>query len=179
MQFNSTDLEDGNPAKGIADGVGPGTGTWRLELESDADIEVRSYLRTTQDGFLTPMDGAVPRIGNVHRVAFFNPGKNVNQESRLRIVNPGPMDATVTIGGLDDEGQAAEAEVQTTVAAGHTVEIPSADLESGEGLTGALGEREGKWAANGQGRSAGDRTESAGDANRASDQSFRCPGATS
>lgn len=145
VQFNSTDLEDGNPAKGIADGVGPGTGTWRLELESDADIEVRSYLRTTQDGFLTPMDGAVPRIGNVHHVAFFNPGKNVNQESRLRIVNPGPMDATVTIVGLDDEGQAAEAEVQTTVAAGHTVEISSGDLESGDGLTGALGEGEGKW----------------------------------
>ena len=145
VQFNSVDLEDGNPTKGIAEGVGSGTGAWRLELESEADIEVRSYLRTTQDGFLTPMDGAVPRIGNVHRVAFFNPRKNVEQVSRLRIVNPGPEDATVTIGGLDDTGQAAEAQVQTTVAAGHTVEIPSADLESGEGLTGALGDGEGKW----------------------------------
>lgn len=145
VQFNSTDLEDGDSAKGIADGVGSGTGTWRLELESEADIEVRSYLRTTQDGFLTPMDGAVPRIGNTHRVAFFNPAANVDQVSRLRIVNPGPADATVIIGGLDDTGQAAEAEVRTTVAAGHTVEIPATDLESGEGLTGALGDGEGKW----------------------------------
>ena len=145
VQFNSADLEDGNSAKGIADGVGPGAGTWRLELDSEADIEVRSYLRTRQDGFLTPMDGAVPRIGNVHRVAFFNPGSNNEQVSRLRIANPGPMDATVTIGGMDDEGQAAEAEVQTTVAAGHTVEISSGDLESGDGLTGALAEGEGKW----------------------------------
>ena len=145
VQFNSDDLEGGNAAKGFADGVGPGTGTWRLELESEADIEVRSYLRTTRDGFLTPMDGAVPRIGNVHRVAFFNPAKNVDQVSRLRIVNRGPEDATVTIGGLDDAGLAVEAEVQTTVAAGHTVDIPSADLENGDGLTGALGEGEGKW----------------------------------
>ena len=145
VQFNSDDLEDGNPAKGVAAGVGPGTGTWRLELVSDADIEVRSYLRTRRDGFLTPMDGAAPRIGNMHRVAFFNPGSNVEQVSRLRIVNPGPEDATLTIGGLDDAGQAAEAQVRTMVAAGHTVEIPAADLESGKALTGALGDGEGKW----------------------------------
>jgi len=120
-------------------------GTWRLELESDADIEVRSYLRIRSDGFLTPMTGAVPRIGNVHRVAFFNPGSNTEQISVLRIVNAGPDDATVTIEGLDDEGQPGDAPVQTTVAARRTMEFPAADLESGAGLAGALGDGEGKW----------------------------------
>ena len=145
VQFNSIDLEDGNPDKGIVDGVGKGTGTWRLELESDADIEVRSYLRTRRDGFLTPMAGAAPRIGNVHRVAFFNPGSNVEQVSVLRIVNAGPDDASVTVGGVDDAGRPADGQVQTTVAAGRTIEIPAVDLESGAGLDGALGDGEGKW----------------------------------
>ena len=145
VQFNSIDLEDGNPEKGLADGVGQGMGTWRLELESDADIEVRSYLRSKQSGFLTSMDGSVPRLGNRHRVAFFNPGRNVEQASVLRIVNAGPDDARVTIDGVDDAGQAGDAQVQTTVAAGRTIEIRADDLESGAGLTGALGEGEGKW----------------------------------
>ncbi|MCY4014931.1 MAG: spondin domain-containing protein [Gammaproteobacteria bacterium] len=143
VQFNSTDLEDGEGA--FADGLGRGMGTWRLELESDADIEVRSYLRTRPDGFVTPMAGAAPRIGNVHRVAFFNPGSNTEQVSVLRIVNAGPDDAAVTIGGVDDAGDAADAAIQTTVAADRTIEISAADLESGAGLTGALGDGEGKW----------------------------------
>ena len=144
VQFNSTDLEDGNPDN-IADGVEQGMGSWRLELESAAGIEVRSYLRIRSDGFLTPMTGAAPRIGTVHRVAFFNPASNTEQVSVLRIVNPGPDDATVTIEGLDDAGQAGDAQVQTTVAARRTMEFPAGDLESGAGLTGALGDGEGKW----------------------------------
>ena len=145
VQFNSIDLEEGNNPRNIADGVGQGMGTWRLEIESAADVEVRSYLRTRPDGFLTPMTGAAPRIGNEHRVAFFNPGSNTEQVSVLRIVNAGADDATVTIGGVDDAGQAADAQVETTVAAGRTIEIPAADLEGGAGLSGALGDGEGKW----------------------------------
>ena len=37
--FNSTDLELGNPSKGLSGGVGDGTGNWRLELTTDLDIE--------------------------------------------------------------------------------------------------------------------------------------------
>ena len=37
--FNSTDLEDGNSAKGLAEGIGVGSGDWRVELRSD-DIDV-------------------------------------------------------------------------------------------------------------------------------------------
>ena len=52
--FNSQDLEGGNAAKGLSDGVGPGEGDWRLVLDSDLDFEVLSYIRT-EDGFLTAM----------------------------------------------------------------------------------------------------------------------------
>ena len=36
VQFNSSDLESGNPDKGIAGGIGVGEGHWRLELDTDA-----------------------------------------------------------------------------------------------------------------------------------------------
>ena len=57
--FNSNDLEQGNVGKGLTGSTGAGEGDWRLELSSDADIEVLSYIRTT-DGFLTAMHDVAP-----------------------------------------------------------------------------------------------------------------------
>ena len=59
--FNSGDLENGKPEKGLSGGTGaPREGDWRLELASDLDIEVLAYIRTT-DGFLTAMHDVVER----------------------------------------------------------------------------------------------------------------------
>ena len=52
--FNSRDLEYGNPGKELTGATGPGRGDWRLELESDLDIDVLAYLRT-RDGLVTAM----------------------------------------------------------------------------------------------------------------------------
>ena len=49
VHFNSCDLENGNAAKGLSDGVGPGKGDWRLQLSSELDIEVLSYVRQPED----------------------------------------------------------------------------------------------------------------------------------
>ena len=57
--FNSEDLENGNPGKGLTDGIGSGTGDWRLELDSELDIELLAYIRT-KDGFLTAMHDLAP-----------------------------------------------------------------------------------------------------------------------
>ena len=87
--FNSDDLGHGNPAKNLSGGIGDGgTGDRRLELTAEADVEVLSYMRTP-DGFVTSLHDAVPVEAGVHRVAFFNPASNVDQASRLRIVNLG------------------------------------------------------------------------------------------
>ena len=51
--FNSDDLEFGHAAKGFV-GVGPGSGDWRLAVESELPLEVLTYVRTS-DGFLTSM----------------------------------------------------------------------------------------------------------------------------
>ena len=143
--FNSNDLETGNPGKGLAEGIGGGQGDWRLEFESDLDIEVLAYVRTA-DGFLTSMHDLVPEADGRHRVAIFNPGSNRSQESRLRLINSGAEDAEVAIRGLDDAGAAGAGEVCILVPAGEARMVTAPELESGhEDFAGRLGDGTGKW----------------------------------
>ena len=143
--FNSDDLELGNADKGLAGSAGAGEGDWRLELSSELDIEVLSYIRTT-DGFLTAMHNLVPRSAKRHRVAVFNPGSNLNQQSVLRLVNPGEEPAEVTISGFDDRDASPGSDVVVTVPAGGSASHAAAELESGsEEFEGALGNGSGKW----------------------------------
>ena len=102
--FNSSDLENGSSEKGLSGGIGaPRRRDWRLELSSDLDIEVLAYIRTA-DGLLTAMHDVVERGLTGYRVAIFNPGKNKNQVSLLRLINPGAEGAEVAISGIDDAG---------------------------------------------------------------------------
>ena len=145
VHFNSDDLEQGSPQKGLSGGTGAGEGDWRLELTSDLQIEVLSYIRTT-DGFLTAMHDVAPSAGNRHRVAVFNPGSNRNQESLLRLVNPGEETAEVTITGIDGNGAPGASAVSLSVPGGSSRTVGAWDLESGaDGLDGALGDGAGKW----------------------------------
>ena len=146
VHFNSTDLEHGNPAKGITVGTGQGVGPWRLALISALDIEVLSYVRTS-DGFLTSMHDLVQQTSSGHRVVIVNPGRNVNQRSVLRLVNPGGEEAEVRIEGIDDQGRSPGSAVTLSLAAEASRSLSAAALETGdaEGLSGALGTGEGKW----------------------------------
>ena len=142
--FNSDDLGHGNPAKNLSGGIGDGgTGDRRLELTAEADVEVLSYMRTP-DGFVTSLHDAAPVEAGVHRVAFFNPASNVDQASRLRIVNLGTDTATATIAGVDDAG-AASGEVVVEIPAEGAADLTSEELESGTAGNGALGDGVGKW----------------------------------
>ena len=145
VHFNSNDLELGNPDKGLSGSVGPGEGDWWLELTSEADIEVLSYIRTP-DGFLTSMDDVVPRMENRHTVPIFNPGRNESQASRLRLINAGDEDVQVTITGVDDEGLSPGGDVRLSIPSGAVRSFTAAELESGAaGLEGSLGMGSGKW----------------------------------
>ena len=144
VHFNSNDLEGGNPGKGLTGSTESGEGDWRLDLTTDLGIEVLAYIRT-QDGFLTAMHDLVPETDEGHRVATFNPGRNANQVSRLRLINPGDADATVTIYGIDDRGTRS-ADVQAMVPAGAARTYSAAQLENGaDGLTDSMGSGSGKW----------------------------------
>ena len=147
IHVNSTDVEEGNAAKGLPSGTGTGTGDWRLTLESNLDIEVLSYIRTKHDGFLTSMHDlvAVDDDGR-HRVAIFNPGSNLDQVSRLWIMNPGEEAAEVTISGVDDNGASGRGVVRLTVPARSTRTLDAQALEAGgSGFEGDLGDGAGKW----------------------------------
>ena len=93
VHFNSDDLEEGNPEKGLTGAAGTGVGDWHLELATDLGIEALSYVRTA-DGFLTAMHEIASNEGKRHRVPIFNPASNVNQVSRLRLVNLGEKTPT-------------------------------------------------------------------------------------
>ena len=146
MHFNSDDLENGNAAKGINAGIGsPTQGDWRLDIETSLWVQVLSYIRTN-DGFLTAMQDTLAGDTSRRLVArTFNPGSNMNQESKLRLVNTGANAESVSIEGVDDQGNIA-GPVTLTLAAGEARTLSASDLEQGaQGLTGTLGDGAGKW----------------------------------
>ena len=145
VHINSDDLEGGNAGKGLEGATGTGDGNWRLEFTSALDLQVLSYIRTG-DGFLTSMHDFVGRTeAGQHRVAIFNPGRNANQVSRLRLVNPGAERTEVRIEGIDDRGQSPGEAVEFTLDGGASRTLSAKDLESGTGLSGGLGTGKGKW----------------------------------
>jgi hypothetical protein len=147
-QFNSQDLEAGNPAKGLAGSLGSGNGPWTLVLTLSDEMLALSYIRTPDD-FLTAMHDVVAKTDDTWRVPMFNPARNLNQVSELHLVNPSDMPVTVNIAGVDDAGVSAPVgSVSIVLAARQAVTLSSPDLESGnatKGLTGKLGAGTGKW----------------------------------
>ena len=150
-QFNSDDLEDGNESKGLTGRTGSGQGDWRLELTTELDLIVLAFVRTA-DGFLTSVHDTVrgqwdERQGlHVYPARIFNPGSNTRQASVLRIVNPNARAQRVTLRGRADDGVASPI-VAFDLAANASRTLSAEVLESGDapGLTGALGNGQGKW----------------------------------
>lgn len=147
MHFNSQDLENGNATKSLSGGLGPGQGDWRLLLYSDLDIEPLGYVRTPREGFLTAMHDRVSEVANWHHVPTFNPASNINQHSRLRLINPTDSSVAVTITGRDDAGMAPPGgAVHLSLPAKAARSITAEELEAGGlGLEGHFGDGAGKW----------------------------------
>ena len=106
VEFNSHDLEQGNPDKRLYGGLGDGEGNWRLEFTARNPISVASYLRAS-DGFQTSMHAVVPESDElVYEIPFFAPHGTWNRRPRswLRLANPNQRDVNITISGIDDAG---------------------------------------------------------------------------
>ena len=148
--FNSRDLEQGNPSRGISAGVGEGSGAWRLELRTYLEIEARAYVRG--DGFLTSVHDVVEVEESafgpmVYRVPFFNPASNRLFTSSLRLINLASEPAGVVITGLDGHGNPPPGEIMALVLpAGAARTLTARQIEQGgSDLEGSLGDGEGKW----------------------------------
>ena len=144
--FNSGDLENGSARKKLSPGVGDGEGDWRLELETELDIEPLAYIRTP-DGFVTSMHDLVARRSMRHHVVFFNPGDNSNQRSSLRLINSSENDSRVVISGMDDNGDPPPGEnIRFTLEAGAALSISAQELEEGsDDFMGSFGNGHNKW----------------------------------
>ena len=147
--FNSGDLEDGNPSKGLSGGVEDGTGNWRLELATELDIEILAYIRTP-GGFLTSIHDVAAQADDGSMrfyVPIFNPARNTDQQSRLRLINPGDSTAEIEITGRDDQGDSPpEGSVRLTLPAGAAHLLTAEELEQGsDDFSGRFGAGSGKW----------------------------------
>ena len=148
--FNSRDLEQGNPSRGLSGGVGEGNGDWRLELRTYLEIEARAYVRG--DGFLTSVHDVVEEeegaLGpRTYRVPFFNPASNRSQATLLRLINLGSDPAGVVIAGFDAQGNPPPGEgMALFLPAGAARTLSAQQIEQGgSDLLGSLGDGEGKW----------------------------------
>ena len=149
VNFNSRDLESGNARKGLPSGIGDGSGSWRLILETALNITPLAYVRTS-DGFVTAMHdiAAATEAGSQrYQILFFNPGSNQNQVSRLRIINTGGTAANIEITALDDPGMSAPGgTISLNVPAGGARTLTAQALETGGStFSGRLGDGAGKW----------------------------------
>ncbi len=144
VNFNSSDLEAGNPDKGLVGGSGPGFGDWRLELHSALELEVLSYIRTA-DGLVTAMHDLAPVDGGERYVPTFNPASALDQVSSLRLTNLRGKFTSAIITGIDDKGQSPGSGVRIAIPPYATRTVSAADLEAGVGRRGRLGDGHGKW----------------------------------
>ena len=146
VQFNSQDLEAGNADKGLAGALGGGVGSWRLRFESDLDLDIAGLFRNP-DGFVNIIHDTAPhQSGTSHQVPFFNPASNVNQVSRIRLINTSSQSNQFSISGIDDNGNAGSGTVTLTLDPLASVELNALELEQGSALTqGVLGDGSGKW----------------------------------
>ena len=146
--MSATDLEQGNANLQLNGSLGDGSGRWRLDVSSDPQISVMSYVLTST-GFLTNMSEIVGAASTTNTVWIFNPSSNLNQASKLRVINSGSSTAAVSISGIDDTGITSPGTNLTfNLSGGSVKEITAAELENGsseKGLAGGIGDGKGKW----------------------------------
>ena len=148
QHFNSDSLRDGDPDKGLSGSIANGEGNWRLEIETNLDIEPLAYSRPKGEGFITSTHDVADGASMRWHVAMFNPGSNADQQSWLRVVNTSGIDTEVTVEGLDDEGSAGAGVVSFDLAGDAARLLSAQELEQGSAdstFDGRLGDGAGKW----------------------------------
>ena len=145
LNFNSSDLENGNSRKGIATGIGSGQGDWRLDVETALDVQVLAYVRSDGDFLTAVHDVLRPGADGRFVVPTFNPGSNRERVSKLRLINSGDSEANLIVEGVDDQGTASGS-VRLVLPPGTSRTLSALELEEGAGgLTGSLSAGTGKW----------------------------------
>ena len=114
-EMSADDLENGNETMGFGQGFVSGSGDWWLEIESDLDLDVFGYARTS-DGSLTSTHDAFHRDASGIHVPVFNVSNVEDRISELRLVNSADDIRTVSITGVDENGQSLGTPVMFSIA---------------------------------------------------------------
>ena len=128
VHLNSRDLEQGNEGKGMDGLTGPArAGDWWLSLDSELALDIRSFVQH-EDGFVTTMHEAVAPLGDTHSVPFIA-GLQDGQTTRLRFVNPSPIQAQIEVFAVNANGERYASTIVETLPARGSATLTSRDLE--------------------------------------------------
>ncbi len=140
-QFDSSDLERGNAEKGLTGSTGPGEGDWWLELSSESDIEVLSYVDTASG----PLSAVRGTAGVETDTGMRYEALLWGESGEVRLLNAGGAPAEVRLSGADDAGSSGGA-AELTLAPWSARTLTATALAEGEaGMRGALGSGTGNW----------------------------------
>ena len=151
--FNSIDLRDGAPSKGLTGRLtGVEGDNLRLELDTELDIEPLAYTRPRAEGFIASSHDVASGTLKRWYVPIFNPGNNTRQASSLRLVNISGVDTEIRIEGIDDDGDAGAGVVRFDLPGDEARTLSAKALEEGYSASGSdfefegrLGDGAGKW----------------------------------
>ncbi len=153
VELSATELESGNADKGLENGLGSLDRDVRLLIDSDVAIVPSAYVRSG-DGTLAALHDTVLEARDagtdtyLYDVAIFHPAANAEQQSLLRLINPGEEAALIMIGTRDDAGMPASGgTVELTLPGGAARTLTAQQLEAGDNaeLSGQLGAGVGNW----------------------------------
>ena len=136
-EISSSDIEQGNPIKGLPRGIGAGQGDWRLVLKSAAELDALAYAESAE-GLRTPLRNIAPSPDELRHVPLFPAA-----DSLLRLSNPGGEAVEARIRARDDAGRLSE--VRATLPPGTPRWLAASALESGQRVSGTLGDGAGDW----------------------------------
>ncbi|MYH15348.1 MAG: LamG domain-containing protein [Gammaproteobacteria bacterium] len=143
VELTALDLERGAPGKGLARGLGPGAGAWRLELSSALDVAARAFARAA-GGRLLDLSAATPAArtaAGAHSVPRPAPASGDGAPSLLRVVNRSAAGGEVALRAFDAQGRP-QGTAALSLGAGAAVVLDAWDLAQGspaKGLSGGLG----------------------------------------
>jgi len=146
-QITAEHFEYNPEDRGLSGSIGYAQGNWHIDVQSSVELSLFSMIRY-DDGSLVDVSQSFKsdEFNQVH-IDFVNPASNNNQQSILRIINPGNYSTQVVIKAVDDSGRHPHAVLSFELKP-HTVKLLTSEIleNGGNGFSGSLGDGTGKWA---------------------------------
>ncbi|MXW45262.1 MAG: hypothetical protein F4109_05790 [Gammaproteobacteria bacterium] len=137
-----------NGGSGLSGRLGDGTGKWRLEVRSEAGLDVMNLLSSPEGHLANLSGGGVVQRGGVHFVPLvLSAADGQGRQGFVRVINRSDSDGVARIQAYDDQGWAYPP-LELSLSAGHAAHFDSRDLELGnaeKGLSGSAGSGIGDW----------------------------------